>query len=117
MTVFQAPKTGLVSLIEQADTSEKLRACFVYLIDVLFSRDGDQEVRESYYEILEETFQGRGDAAALKGQKVKIRMVMTRLMNDRIKLAREYAAVQPAETAPDGDPKAGEEQSVKAASA
>ena len=91
MTVFQAPQTGLIALIEQAATSEKLRDCFAYLITVLFSRDDDEEIRQSYFEILKETFQGPGGESALRAQKTKIRMVMNRLMNDRIKLAREYA--------------------------
>lgn len=99
MTVFQDPKTGLISLIEQADTSSKLRACFVYVIDSLFSRPDDEDIRETYYVVLEETFQGASDAKALGAQKTKIRMVMMRVMNDRIKLAREYVTQKAAEDA------------------
>lgn len=102
MTVFQAPQTGLIALIEQADTSEKLRDCFAYLIQVLFSRDDDEELRQSYLEILQETFKGPGGGNALRAQKTKIRMVMMRLMNDRIRLAREHAR-SPAQQVEDGD--------------
>ncbi|NKB60200.1 MAG: hypothetical protein GKS00_28170 [Alphaproteobacteria bacterium] len=94
MTVFQHPKTGLTSLIDQADTSDKLCACFRYVIDTLFSRDSDEGIRQTYYKILDETFEGASDEKALGSQKTKIRMVMTRVMNDRIKLAREYVASQ-----------------------
>ena len=88
MTVFQAPDTGLTAMIDQADTSAKLRDCFAYLIDVLFPKENDRRIHDSYWEILEETFQTGPGANALKGQKIKIRMVMTRVMNDRIKIAR-----------------------------
>lgn len=97
MTVFQDPKAGLISLIEQADTSDKLRACFVYVIDSLFPREEDEEVRGTYYAVLDETFKGGDGVKALGGQKTKIRMVMMRVMNDRIKVAREYAAKKAAE--------------------
>lgn len=97
MTVFQDPKTGLISLIDQADTSGKLRACFVYVIDSLFPRDEDEEVRETYYAILDNTFEGASGAKALGAQKTKIRMVMMRVMNDRIKVAREHVAKKAAE--------------------
>ena len=92
MTAFQAPDTGLIAMLDQAGTSEKLRDCFSYLIGVLFSRDGDEEIRQSYHAIMRETFEGADSENALAGQKTKLRMVMTRVMNDRIKLAREYAA-------------------------
>lgn len=88
MTVFQAPDTGLIAMIDQADTSAKLRDCFAYLIDVLFPKENDRRIHDSYWEILEETFQTGSGANALKGQKIKIRMVMTRVMNDWIKIAR-----------------------------
>jgi hypothetical protein len=99
MTVFQDPKLGLIPLINQSDTSDKLRDCFRYVINALFARDNDTEVRETYYGILDETFDlDEEDAAdALGGQKIKIRMVMMRVMNDRIQLAREYAALKAAE--------------------
>lgn len=94
MTVFQDPKTGLIPLLDEADTSEKLRDCFATLIESLFSRDGDESIRQTYFEILEETFEGASGEKALKAQKTKIRMVMMRVMNDRIKRSREYASMK-----------------------
>ena len=97
MSVFQAPKTGLIALIDGADTSEKLQTCFIFVIDSLFSRDDDEEVRQTYYDIAEEAFQGAADEKALAAQKVKIRMVMMRVMNDRIMRSREHMASKAAE--------------------
>lgn len=102
MTVFQDPKTGLISLLELSDTSDKLRDCFRYVIDALFTREDDAAVRQTYYDILEETFDVEPGEDVLGGQKVKIRMVMMRVMNDRIKLAREYAEAKAAESAGEG---------------
>ncbi len=109
MTVFQDPKTGLISLLELSDTSDKLRDCFRYIIDALFTRDDDAEVRQNYYDILRETFDVDCGADALGGQKIKIRMVMMRVMNDRIKLAREYAEMQTAENGDQADARRSED--------
>lgn len=116
MTAFQDPKTGLISLIDQADTSDKLRACFIYVIDSLFPQDEDEDVRETYYAVLEDTFQGASGAKALGAQKTKIRMVMMRVMNDRMKVAREYVAKKAAEkSAEDGSrPSKGSSQEAAA---
>ena len=102
MTVFQDPKSGLIPLLDQADTSDKLRDCFATVIESLFSRDGDESIRQTYFEILEETFEGGASEKALNGQKTKIRMVMMRVMNDRIKRSREYASMKAAEGAEEG---------------
>ena len=56
MTVFQAPDTRFTAMIDQSDTSAKLRDCFAYLIDVLFPKEIDRRIHDSYWEILEETF-------------------------------------------------------------
>ncbi len=50
MTVFQAPRVGFLPMIEQSDTCEKLRACFLLIIDSLFTRNADEDVRQTYYE-------------------------------------------------------------------
>ncbi len=112
MTVFQDPRSGLIALMEQSDTSDKLRDCFRYVIDVLFSRDDDAPLRVTYYGILEDTFEGGSDESALNGQKIKIRMVMMRVMNDRIKMAREYVAAKAAkEASADGSRRTEDSQS------
>ncbi len=105
MSVFQAPDNGLIALIGQANTSKKLKNCFTFTINSLFSRDADKDIRQSYADILEKTFQG---ASALDAQKTKIRMVMLRLMNDRMKKSRENAATETAES--DDEPKTADEQ-------
>ena len=71
MTVFQAPDAGLIAMIDQADTSAKLRDCFAYLIDVLFSKENDRRIHDSYWEILEETFQTGSGATHSKVRKLR----------------------------------------------
>ena len=90
MTVFQAPNVGFIPMIEQADTCEKLHACFLLIIDSLFTRAGDADVRQAYHATAADLFGGANDEQALSGQKVKLRMVMMRVMNDRTKRAQEY---------------------------
>jgi hypothetical protein len=92
MIVFQAPKVGFMSLLDEADTTEKLQACFSVIIDSLFTRKGDEEVRDSYHEAATVLFgDNETDEHALAGQKLKLRMVMMRVMNDRIHRARLHA--------------------------
>jgi hypothetical protein len=99
MAVFQNPETGLVVMIEQADTSEKLRACFITVIDALFSRKNDADARQIYYDILADTIPEGADSQALGAEKLKLRLVMSRVMNDRITRSRDYAARKVAEDA------------------
>jgi hypothetical protein len=103
MIVFQAPKVGFLPLMEQADTCEKLRECFLLIIDSLFTRGGDADIRTSYHETAEELFAGESNERALSGQKVKLRMVMMRVMNDRITRARDHEAMKANEEAAEGD--------------
>ena len=92
MAVIQNPETGLVSLIEQADTSDKLRACFITVIDALFSRKNDADVRQTYYDILADTIPDDVERQSLDAEKPKLRLVMNRVMNDRIVCSRDHAA-------------------------
>ena len=68
MAAFQYPETGLVSLIEQADTSDKLRACFITVIDSLFSRKNDADVRQTYYDILADTIPDDAELQVLEAE-------------------------------------------------
>lgn len=103
MTVFQAPRVGFLPMIEQSDTCEKLRACFLLIIDSLFTRNADEDVRQTYYETAADLFAGASDEQALSGQKVKLRMVMMRVMNDRMQRAREHMASKAREDAAKAD--------------
>ena len=94
MTVFQAPRTGLISQIEQSTTSAQLKACFSVIIEALFSRKNDAEIRAVYHQVSEELFEDEADDSALDAQKTKLRMVMMRLMNDRMQRSRAHAAVK-----------------------
>ncbi|MBT5108027.1 MAG: hypothetical protein HOM25_05060 [Rhodospirillaceae bacterium] len=103
MTVFQAPNVGFIPLIEQSDTCEKLHACFLLIIDSLFTRTGDADVRRTYHETAADLFAGAADEQALSGQKVKLRMVMMRVMNDRTKRAHDHIEAKAKEIAASGD--------------
>jgi hypothetical protein len=94
MTVFQAPETGLIAQIEQATTSAKLKACFSFIIKVLFSRDSDAEIRETFLKTSEDLFGDEPNDADLDALKVKLRMIMMRLMNERIQRSLSHVAIQ-----------------------
>jgi hypothetical protein len=113
MAVFQNPETGLVVMIEQADTSEKLRACFITVIDALFSRKNDADARQTYYDILADTIPQDADSEALGAEKIKLRLVMYRVMNDRITRSREYAARKAAEGAGQDNIRRGDDDSPR----
>ena len=81
MRIFQDPKDGFISLSQQADTSEKLRACFIRIVDILFTRRNDADDRQTNYNVVNDPFVDESNKPALSGLKVKLRMVMTRLMN------------------------------------
>lgn len=93
MTVFQAPGTGLIPQIEQSTTAAQLKACFAVIIEALFSRQNDADVRAAYHATSDELFAGAGDSD-LRAQKVKLRMIMMRLMNERMQRSRAYGAVK-----------------------
>ncbi|MBL4721835.1 MAG: hypothetical protein JKY20_11995 [Alphaproteobacteria bacterium] len=104
MIVFQAPKVGFISLLNEADTTEKLKACFGVIIDSLFTRKGDEDVRLAYHKASGELFaDNQTDEHALSGQKLKLRMVMMRVMNDRIHRARLHAEAKTLEAESQGD--------------
>jgi len=94
MTVFQQPPSGFIPYLDKAATSEQLRDCYKVIIRSLFTRKDDEEYRKTYYDIMEQLFEGKKDGSQLMAQKTKLRLVMNRMMNDRIRKAREYAEKQ-----------------------
>lgn len=94
MTVFQAPGTGLIAQIEQARTSAQLKACFGVIINALFSRKNDVEIREAFLKSSEELFGEEPDDEDLGAFQIKLRMIMMRLMNERIQRSRAHVAVK-----------------------
>lgn len=56
MTVFQLPKVGFFPFMERAGTCEKLRECFLLIIDSLFTRIGDVDILATYHKTAEELF-------------------------------------------------------------
>ena len=97
MTVFQAPGTGLIAQLEQATTSAQLKACFTVVINALFSRKNDAEIRTAFLTSADELFGEQVDEtddSDLGAQQVKLRMIMMRLMNERMQRSRAHTAVK-----------------------
>lgn len=47
-SIFEAPDTGLISLIEAARKSKTLIDCTAMIIQTLFTREGDEDIRAKY---------------------------------------------------------------------
>ena len=70
------------------------QACFSFIIKVLFSRDSDAEIRETFLKTSEDLFGDEPNDADLDALKVKLRMIMMRLMNERIQRSLSHVAIQ-----------------------
>ena len=64
------------------------------IIEALFSRRNDSETRAAYHKVADELFGNAADDSALAAQKTKLRMVLMRLMNDRMQRSRAHVAVK-----------------------
>ena len=93
MTVFQAPDTGLIAQIAQATTSAQLKDCFAVIINALFSRKNDAEIREAFLTTSEELFGNEPADEGLGALQVQLRMIMMRRMNERSQRSRAHIAV------------------------
>ena len=90
--VFLHPQNGLMASIDEADTSDKLQACMHVIVNSLFSRDSDADVRRTFIAKTDELFIKRGHT--LESQKAKINLVLCSIMYDREERAELYAKQQ-----------------------
>ena len=91
-SVFQHPENGLMANVERADSTEKLQACMHVIVEALFSRDSDADIRRSFLASIEELFtRGGGN---LVSKKAKINLLLSRIMYDREERAHLYAQQQ-----------------------
>lgn len=88
-SVFEAPDTGLIPLIDKADTEDKLQACCHVVIQSLFQRDSDAAVRFTYTSSLSRLFTDDHSAAHLITLKGRIRLLLREMKNER--MARSLA--------------------------
>lgn len=92
VTVFQHPEVGFMTNVERADTSEKLHACVHVIVEALFSRDSDEEVRLTFTASIDDLFK-HGDSNLIS-QKVKINLLLSRIMYDREERALKHAEMK-----------------------
>jgi hypothetical protein len=94
--VFEDPDTGLIPLIQRADTSEKLISCVHLVVQSLFTRDDDGPIRKAYLNSLDALIQrheeahpeGGGDLTLLR---TNISALLRTIKTDRIERARAFS--------------------------
>ncbi len=90
-SVFSDPETGLIAMVNRADTPQKLQACYHITINGLFSRKSDQETRGKYLYELDKFFSVEQDDRHVTGLQKQIRKLLEKIMSDRIERARIFA--------------------------
>ncbi len=89
-TVFENPDDGLIQLIEAARKSKTLIDCTAMIIQTLFTRNGDEDVRAKYTQKL--AIIATSDLDDLSGIASKTTTILRAIKDDRIKRAAEWAA-------------------------
>ncbi len=91
VSVFNDPETGLIAMVNRADTPDKLRACYHITIHGLFSRKSDEEVRNQYLYELDKYFTIKQDDRHITGLQRQIRSLFQEIMRVRVERARVSA--------------------------
>ena len=94
VSVFDTPETGLIAVVNHAETPDKLRACYHATIHGLFSRESDKEIRDKYLFELDKYFTIKQDDRHLTGLKKQIRNLFHQIMRIRVERARAYAILK-----------------------
>jgi hypothetical protein len=105
-TVFEHPETGMIRLLEAARKPETLIDCTAMIIQALFTRDSDEDLRSKYIQKLATV--ATSDMGNFSAISAKTTEILHGIKNDRIEGAAKWAA-QKAETEPDKE-KSGEER-------
>ena len=87
--VFEAPDTGLIQLIEAARQSKTLIDCTAMIIQTLFTRDGDEDVRTQYTKKL--AIVAVSEVDDVSGMATHTSAILRSIKDDRIKRAAEWA--------------------------
>jgi len=93
-SVFNDPETGLIAMVNNADTPEKLRASYHATINGLFSRKLDAEIREKYLYELDKYFTIKQDERHMVGLQRQISMLFEQIMHSRIERARIFLRIK-----------------------
>jgi hypothetical protein len=93
--VFEADGHGLILLIGEPKSFAALKGCMLVFVEQLFSRDGDEAIRDSYIAELEQVFSddldGRGDdPKTLKKLIALMTLSLREIKTYRIKKAEEF---------------------------
>ena len=88
-TVFEDPDTGLIRLIEAARQSKTLIDCTAMIIQTLFTRDSDEDVRTQYTKKL--AIVATSDVDDVSGMATHTSAILRSIKDDRIKRAAEWA--------------------------
>ena len=107
VSVFNDPETGLIPMINRADTPDKLRACYHIAIQGLFSRESDKEVHDKYLYELDKYFSVDQDDRHITGLRKQIGKLLQAIMRIRVERARTYALLKEwgdERRVPDDDP-------------
>lgn len=90
--VFEDTETGLVPLIDRADTRTKLASCVHVVVQSLFAREADAGVREAYIATLDKMIDAGEDGDdGLITLKYEIRTLLRTIKSDRVDRARAIA--------------------------
>ncbi|MDP6788566.1 MAG: hypothetical protein QGI13_15720 [Rhodospirillales bacterium] len=92
--VFNDPETGLIAMVNNADTPKKLRACYHATINGLFFRESDDKIRKKYLYDLDKFFTIEQDERHMAGLQRQITMLFTRIMQNRIERARTFVRMK-----------------------
>lgn len=89
-SVFKDPETGLIVMVNNAETPEKLQACYHATINGLFSRKSDAKIREKYLHELDKYFTIKQDDRHMAGLQRQISILLEQIMKSRIERARMF---------------------------
>lgn len=116
-TVFEAPETGFIAVIDDADSEEKLRACCEVVIHHLFQRDSDSAYRAEYLHHLDQLFKVVGDGEFLLTLKGRIRVLLRRMKTERMSRAHAYVRVKTGTATAEDERRLSEDDPLSALSA
>ncbi len=92
--VFEDEETGLIALIEQAQTTKALRQCAVVVIDQLFIRKNDASNRVTFCSELDSIVSAQGVALDAGQVRTGVSALLRRIKDERINKAADYVARQ-----------------------
>jgi len=87
--VFENTDNGLIPIIEQARKPETLIDCTAMIVQSLFTREGDEDIRAHYTQELAKLALSNGDSIDTRAERVSI--ILREIKEDRMARASEWA--------------------------